>query len=66
MRLHTGTKKKMPVQFPETPERRRAWYTKLASLAERNAAKAPLPETRDAWLRLVQSWTARAESDRLN
>lgn len=56
----------MPVEFPQTSDRRRAWYAKLAILAEGNAAKAPVPETREAWLRLVQSWTARAESDRLN
>ena len=55
----------MPVFFPETAAHRRDWYTKLASLAEDNAAKAPLPESREAWLRLVRSWTARAESDRL-
>jgi hypothetical protein len=54
------------MEFSTASERRRAWYAKLASLAENNAAKAAEPEARAAWLRLVRSWTARAKSERLN
>jgi len=47
----------------ETPDERRKRYLRLAKAAADTAAKTPLPEVRELYLNLAQSWTTMADED---
>jgi hypothetical protein len=52
----------MSVQWAEEPQERRARFLRLAIAAAVTAAKVPLPQVREAYLRLARH--LRAEADR--
>jgi hypothetical protein len=53
----------MSMSYVETPDERRKRYLRLAKAAADTAAKTPLPEVRELYLNLAQSWTTMADQD---
>jgi len=53
----------MSMSEVETPDERRKRYLRLAKAAADTAAKTPLPEVRELYLNLAQSWTTMADED---
>ena len=49
--------------YVESPEERRERYLRLAKAAADTAAKTPLPEVRELYLNLAQSWSAMADEE---